>query len=213
MRGRKKHINYKKERVVLSDVLPYEVPPYFSNRYFYYFLVNNKIEIVNIDDKEYIKFKNSGDDFLENIVKILFGLDYSKQSQNKGRYKLLKLSKQKKEFLTIPFKFKISHKNKSFRELTVIHPINQLKLIGFYDKYKSNILFHSSKSRYSLRHPAQIASLKYFKDSTHKQKKSKDEDIEIIETTDKEYTSLRAFFCYRNYSNIFKFYESYEYQR
>lgn len=213
MRNRKRHINYKKERVVLSDVLPYEVPPYFSNRSFYYFLVDNKIEFIKKDNKEYIKFKNIDDDSLENIIKLLFGINYDRQSENRQDYKWLKLSERKKEYLTIPFKFKISHKNQSFRELVIIHPINQLKLIEFYDRYKSNILFHSSKSKYSLRHPAQVASVKYYRDSTHKQKKSKNEEIEIIETTDKEYTSLRTYFSYKKYSNIFKFYESYEYQR
>src|SRR5699024_4474560 len=213
MKNKKKHINYKKERVVLSDVLPYEVPPYFSNRYFYHFLVNNKIEIAQEGNKEYIKFKKDEDDWLEGLIKLLFGLDFHNPVENRRKYKLLKLSNQKKEYVTIPFKFKISHKNHSFRDLAVIHPINQLKMVELYDKYKNNILFHSSKSRYSLRHPAQVASLKYYKDSTHKQRKSQNEKVEIIETTDKEYTSLRTFFSYEKYSNIFKFYESYEYQR
>ena len=31
-------ITYSKERVVLSDVLPYETPVTFSNRYFYKYL-------------------------------------------------------------------------------------------------------------------------------------------------------------------------------
>ena len=44
MKRRKKiKLQYKKERVVFSDILPYELPIIFSNRYFYRFLVNNKI--------------------------------------------------------------------------------------------------------------------------------------------------------------------------
>ena len=37
-------IKYTKNRVVLSDVLPYELPVIFTNRYFYKFL--NKHQIV-----------------------------------------------------------------------------------------------------------------------------------------------------------------------
>ena len=34
-------ITYSKERVVLSDVLPYETPVTFSNRYFYKYLLES----------------------------------------------------------------------------------------------------------------------------------------------------------------------------
>ena len=43
MRRKKIRLKYKKERVLLSDVLPYELPFIFSNRYFYRFLVKNGI--------------------------------------------------------------------------------------------------------------------------------------------------------------------------
>lgn len=50
MKRRKKiKLQYKKERVVFSDILPYELPIIFSNRYFYRFLVKNKIAICNIN--------------------------------------------------------------------------------------------------------------------------------------------------------------------
>ena len=43
MKGlKRKNIGYKKERIVLSDILPYEVPPFFSNSSFYSFLVKKQ---------------------------------------------------------------------------------------------------------------------------------------------------------------------------
>ena len=45
MRRKKIRLRYKKERVVFSDVLPYELPLIFSNRYFYRFLVRNGVWI------------------------------------------------------------------------------------------------------------------------------------------------------------------------
>ncbi len=206
---RGKNIGYKKERVVLSDILPYEVPPFFSNRYFYNFLINHKVSIVNDE----IRFKKESSKTLEKLISLLFGINKSKKCDTRNsKYDFFKLDLEK-ALVTIPFKFKVTHKDNDFRELTVIHPINQLYLIGFYDKYKSTILNSTSLSRFSLRKPSRVSSLKYFKDSTNKRKKSKNSEIEILETTDKEYTSLKTYFSYKKYSNIYQFYESYEYQR
>lgn len=204
----RKNIGYKKERVVLSDILPYEVPPFFSNRYFYRFLLTNKICICNDE----LRFKKDSSNVLEKIIRIVFGIDKQINIEHSPDYSYFKLGKEQ-IFVTIPFKFKITHKNNKYRELSVIHPINQLQLVSFYDKYKYTILKNNSISRFSLRKPYKIASLKYFKDNTNKRKKSKTPEIEIIETSDKEYTSLKTFFTYKKYSNIYKFYESYEYQK
>lgn len=208
MRNNRKTIGYKKERVVLSDILPYEVPPFFSNRYFYHFLVQNKVQL--LDSK--ITFKKNSPDYIEKIIKIIFGLNSLDRVfyDHKKDFAYLKINKNT-SFKTIPYKFRISHKNKNYRELTVIHPINQLYLISFYDKYKNDMIYHCNKSRFSLRKPNKIASLKYFKDSTFNKKKIKNPEIEIIETTDKEYVGLKTFFSYQKYSNIYKFYESKEF--
>ena len=47
VRRRKIRLRYKAERVLFSDVLPYELPVIFSNRYFYRFLIENGIRIKN----------------------------------------------------------------------------------------------------------------------------------------------------------------------
>ena len=202
-------IDYKKERVVLSDILPYEIPPFFSNRYFYHFLVKNKVSFD--EERRQIVFKKATTDVIKNLICILFGIDKSIQPQQNNEFEYFKIDYKK--FQTIPFKFKISHKDNDYRELTIIHPINQLRLVDFYDKYKYTILYNTKISRFSLRRPHKVSSLKYFKDSTNKSKKSANQEVEIIETSDKEYTSLKTYFSYQKYSNIYQFYESYEFQR
>lgn len=214
MRRKNGHnIGYKNERVVLSDILPYEVPPFFSNRHFYNFLVKNKVKIN--EDNRTIQFKKEHTGVLKSLIQTLFGIDKNTNLISNANFEYFKFNETSfdKVLLTIPFKFKITHKDNDYRELTVIHPVNQLYLVGFYDKYKNTILYNSKLSRFSLRKPSKVSSLKYYKDNTNKNKKSKNQDIEIIETTDKEYTSLKTFFSYQNYSNIYEFYESYEYQR
>ncbi|PRX55270.1 antiviral reverse transcriptase Drt3b [Flagellimonas meridianipacifica] len=208
------NIGYKKERIVLSDILPYEVPPFFSNRHFYNFLVKNNV-VLNEQNRT-IQFKKDHSGILKRLIEILFGIDKNVNFISNTEFDSFNFNEKtfnEKLFLTIPFKFKITHKNNDYRELTVIHPVNQLYLVGFYDKYKNTILYNTKLSRFSLRRPSKVSSLKFYKDNTNKKKKSKNQDIEIIETTDKEYTSLKTFFSYQKYSNIYEFYESYEYQR
>lgn len=197
MKGKIKRIKFTKERVVLSDVHPYEVPITFSNRYFYQFLIENKIEI--IDDK--INYSNnlSGDklDAFKSILEILFVKNL--ESTDDWRFRKL------------PFTFRISHKEKDFRELALIHPINQLKLVDFYNSYKESILYSCSISEFSIRKPDNIAKFTFFNDKLHQSNKG--DVTDFLELSGKEYENLKTFFSYQKYTNIYRFYEDYRYQR
>ncbi|MDH6600913.1 hypothetical protein M2306_001607 [Myroides gitamensis] len=197
MSKRKIYIGYPKERVVLSDVHPYELPITFSNRYFYRFIVNNYI---NLADNS-ITFKNdlAGDNLraFEEILKILFHHDFN----NNEDYK----------FRRIPFTYKITHKESDFRQLALIHPINQLKVIDFYNKYKESILYSCSISNFSLRKPIKEARFTFFNDKLHHQNKGDKDDF--LELEGVEYEDLKTFFVYKKYTNIYKFYEDYRFHR
>ncbi|SMM98505.1 Sll1503 protein [uncultured Candidatus Thioglobus sp.] len=175
-------ISYKKEKVVLSDILPYEVPVIFNNRYFYRFLVDNKIELKDG------KLRIDG---------------------NPEFYKLLTTIKN---INTIPFEFRISHKNNSYRALSIIHPLNQIYVIDFYNEFKETIKYFSSVSHYSIRKPYKVAKTRFINDYIYKQQKKNNSDSNIEIHSDKE-ENLKTFFSYKKYSNIHKFFESYEYQR
>jgi hypothetical protein len=211
-RLKRKSIGYKKERVVLSDILPYEVPPFFSNSSFYSFLVKNKISLFEIEHpyrKMELRFKKENTGVLEKIIRIVFGVKKENILYKTHRYDYFKL----KHILSIPFKFRVAHNNNDFRELTVIHPLNQLSLVDFYDKYKYTIIYNTGISKFSLRKPSKVSSLKYYKDSTNKKLNSNTPEIEIIETSNKEYTSLKSYFSYKKYNNINQFYESKDFQK
>ena len=202
MKHRKKQINKKKERVVLSEVLPFEVPITFSNRHFCNFLTKNKVGVSG----NTISWSNPDASF-EIIIKLLFGFDKDTPVDNR------RIEFKAKEFKTIPFNYKISHKDKDFRELTIIHPKNQLAVIEFYDKYKELILYYCSISPFSIRKPHKMAKFSYYKDRTHIEKLAYDHEHKIAEEFDKEYENLKTFFAYKDFSNIYKFYESYRYHR
>lgn len=187
-------LRYTKDRVVLSDILPYEVPLHFSNRNFYEFIVRQKIEYdplqnklcydkksCHLHERERIKF-------YDKILKILNG--YSKDDN----------------ITSIPFNFKIKHKEDSFRTLTIFHPRNQIKLINFYQSYKELILYYSNISSFSIRKPHKVAKTFYYNDTIHAGKMS--DDTSGSEESVNEYQNLRPFFAYKDYNKLYKFYES-----
>jgi hypothetical protein len=217
MSKKKKHIKYTKERAILSDVLPYEIPITFSNRYFYRFLVENEIELIhpskfNIkgiiqsdfpnlslnNSKGIIQHKSKlkGDklEALEIILKILFSTNINNVNTRK-----------------IPFTYRISHKEKDFRELALVHPMNQLLLVNFYEQFKESIIYSCSLSNYSIRKPDSVAKFTFFNDKLHQSNKGESSDF--LELSGKEYENLKTFFSYSKYTNIYQFFEDYRYQR
>lgn len=178
-------ITYSKERVVLSDVLPYETPVTFSNRYFYKYLLKHKKSESNS------LFKDKHNKAYAQIEWILFNVKTK----------------------TTPFSFNITHKKNDFRELCVIHPSNQREMVEFYDKYKELIIYYCSLSPFSIRRPSKVANFIFYNDILHKKNEDKDLQHSQIEQDDSEYENLKSFFSYRKYSNIHKFYESYQFHR
>lgn len=208
--SRKTKLKYKKERAIISDALPYEVPITFSNRHYYIFLIKNKIEVVNSN-----LIWKSDDDALDEIIKLLFcanpnetimGFSKNINGRTVDFKKIMNFSGEK--LITIPFKFKINH-HKVYRELTLCHPKNQLALVDFYNQFKELIIYFCSQSSFSIRKPCRVSKYIYYKDRTHYNLLS--EDSQGIEQSDQEYESLKSFFVYKDYSNIHKFYESKDY--
>jgi len=197
MSKKKRYIQYPKERAVLSDIHPYEVPITFSNRYFYRFLVEHNISVTG----NKIEFQNnlSGDDLdaFKEILKLLFHNKYD--------------TEDKLNFRKIPFCYRITHKEKDFRELALVHPINQVKLVKLYDDFKESILYSCSISDFSIRKPVDVARFSFFNDKLHQLNKGDKNDF--LELKGKEYEDLKTFFSYKKYTNVYKFYEDYRYHR
>lgn len=213
MPRKKIRLNYKKERVILSDTLPYEIPITFTNRHLYNFITYNHIEYI---DGELSWKENS--QTLDNIIHILFSLP--KEARN-----LKKIEKQigpnsfsfniytlkNRDLSLVPFDFKISHKYKEFRNLSIPHPRSQLDVASFYDQYKELIIYYCSLSPFSIRKPARVATYKYHKDRLHYENLATDDPP--IEEQNKEYENLKSFFSYDDFSNIYKFFGSHTHHR
>lgn len=99
---REVRLRYKKERVVFSDVLPYELPIIFSNRYFYRFLIKYDIYAQRGKDESFIaKWRDNIPEGVRGILAVLFQVNYSNLS-GKTEWNLNQA--------TIPFTYSIRHK-------------------------------------------------------------------------------------------------------
>lgn len=99
MKKKKIRLKYKKERVLLSDILPYEMPFIFTNRYFYRFIVKNEIQL----DGDAIVWKDGIEEGAELIISAIvhckkIHFDGNRVKTSKGTYN------------TIPFTYGVSHK-------------------------------------------------------------------------------------------------------
>lgn len=197
MRRKKIRLKYKKERVLLSDVLLYELPFIFSNRYFYRFLVRNE---VRVEDGQ-VKWRANIDEGALEFLAILLGTKTNEMGS--CRYKI--------DPVSLPFTYSILHKPTKSRDLSVIHPKNQIMIVDFYERNKSLMLYYCGLDKFSLRHPNKVACYFYYRDKLHKTLIGKKTDP--LELYFNEYENLRTYFSYKRYNNIYKFYEDYRYQR
>ena len=194
------------ERVVLSDTLPYETPITFSNRYFYNFLLENGLKIES-DIVSWRKISTARD----SIICLLLGIVDSEKSKIKTEKGWCSLKYNQNKFITIPFSYGISHKEKNLRRLSVIHPRNQIDIVNFYNKFKELILYGCEISNFSLRAPYRIATTRLYDD--RKKSASVILTSELEKRNDREYKNLKSFFGYRKINNIHQFFESLEYHK
>lgn len=206
IKRKKIRLRYKKERVVFSDVLPYELPLIFSNRYFYRFLVRNGIWIeISREGQDTLHWNKTEDKGILGLLAIIFCRNIS---EFEGKDSLLLNVHDLKR---IPFVYSIQHKPLKHRFLSLIHPANQIKVVDLYNRYKDAIIYLCSKSNFSIRYPSKVACYFYYKDRLHHVLMGKKTDK--MEMYFNEYENLKTFFSYKRYTNIYKFYEDYRYQR
>lgn len=156
---------------------------------------------VSISNRGFYKFLNS----LENTD----DLTYKEHVKE-----LLCIYERKDAVTTIPYQFKVKTRAEKVRTISVMHPSNQNSVLNFIDQYKEAILYYSSISNFSIRRPCKIASTKYFFDNTHNLLRvGSSHWLPKVEEINKEFENLRSFFVYKDFSNVYNFYESPQYHK
>lgn len=210
MTKRRVSLTHRKQRSVLTDMLPFEVPPTFSNRGYYRFLVNNSVEIESGQLRWVCET-----DALDEIMLLLFGIKLKPNSgiaitvvNEWGKKKTRRsVPVNTCQMATIPFNFRVAH-NLDGRTLSVVHPRNQVAVASFYSTHSALIIYHTSVSEFSIRHPVSVSRYAYFKDKLHEERL---DTVSGIEESDREYEQLGSYFVYRKYRNIHRFFESHQY--
>ena len=211
MPKRRVALTHRKQRSVLTDMLPFEVPPTFSNRGFYSFLIKHRIEfedgslqwasgVPGLDATVGLLFGLKADAVITSHIATAWGSTKARSSVPIGACRMD----------TIPFNFRVAHKLEG-RTLSVVHPRNQVQVASFYANHSALIIYYTSLSAFSIRRPVSVSQYAFFKDKLHDQK------LETIasgvEEADREYEQLGSYFVYRQYRNIHRFFESYKYHR
>ncbi|MFF2272225.1 antiviral reverse transcriptase Drt3b [Agromyces sp. NPDC058136] len=201
-RRRRRPIRQHDARVLLSDVLPYELPPSFSNRGMYDFINATRLE--RVGGTYYARDLGPG---TETFLQILLGEKIVFPTKGRGRLELERAKTSRDE--TIPFQFAIRHRHNDFRALTVPHPRAQVDIVAFYRQFADLMLFYCSRGEYSLRRPTKVARYSLTRDWLFRSKRATTSSVEIVTH---EYEWLRSYFTYDRYSNVYKFYDSAEYR-
>lgn len=210
MAKRRVALTHRKQRSVLTDMLPFEVPPTFSNRGFYRFLRENSVEI----EKRQLRWICETN-ALDQTMRLLFGIKptaviASAVITEWGKKKSRRSVPLKDcQMATIPFNFRVAH-NLDGRTLSVVHPRNQVEVASFYATHSALIIYYTSVSEFSIRRPVSVSRYAYFKDKLHE---ARLDSAAGLEEEDREYEQLGSYFVYRKYRNIHRFFESYKYHR
>lgn len=177
------HVSNSKYRAVISEMLPYERPVFFTNRFFARFL---KYYGIRTKDDSLLATRHEEEPGLKEFLLILGG-------QNGA--------------LRTCFQYNISKDgHEDGRCLSVIHPFHQVKMVEFYDKYKMLLIDFCQRSHFSVRYPYKVADLQKKQKGYHK---LYSDDAKPIDT----HESLKHFFAYKQYKNINFFYGDYRFLR
>ncbi len=169
-------------RILLSEVLPYELPLIISNNRFYN--IADKLRMQIVDDKLKHRSTKEYDKWADAFVLLLNGNSSIKSSFN---YYINKGDGQQA------------------RELVIIHPFMQMKILDFYKKYDSLILNFCQKSNFSLRYPHKRAT--FLRPKSNISKAAED----FLDY--KANTNPKHYFHYQKYQNINSFYDGTEFLR
>lgn len=176
------HISRSQYRVLVSDVLPYERPLFFTNRFFARFL-----KYYGIVCKD--------------------GMLVATKNQSEGLTEMLAIIGGKADDKRPAFQYNISKDgHEGGRRLTIIHPYHQVKIVEFYERYKTVLVDFCNRSHFSLRYPYKVATsqkrpkgfLRYLSDDTEKYHSEE---------------SIKHYFAYKHYNNINGFYDDYRFLR
>lgn len=109
---------------------------------------------------------------------------------------------------TIPMSYKIKKNSTEFRKLKLIHPLSQIEVKNFYERYEEVILHYCESSPISIRSPHKVAKSFYKKNLNENVNRFKGNG-QITIFNDEEISKYSpSFYSYRGFNRLYKFYDS-----
>jgi hypothetical protein len=140
------------------------------------------------------------------ILKLIFGVAESADcKRSDGRWWF-----DSHDDYTIPFSFRVAKSDDDYRTLSVPHPRSQIRVSAFYRDYGPALLYFAGRSPFSIRKPVRVGKYSFAEDQLHAQLRAT--WATGVSESRAEYETFQSYFAYERYSNIYKFYESPEYQ-
>lgn len=185
MATKKRKLNTSPYRVLLSDVLPYEVPMFFTMTNLYKWADRVKLgfnddRILIIKRKKYKDLKSA-----QAFLNIVNG-DVSRPKYSYSYF----INKDGKE---------------TGRELTLIHPYDAMRIVFFYKDCDGQIINSCRRSQFSLRYPHHVAISVKIKEPLV--------PTLVKKYTSYKVTEPRTYFSYQKYNNINAFYDNKQFLR
>ncbi len=211
MRRKRERLHSRRQRPVLSDTLPFEVPASFGNRHLFDLLREYDVQVIG----NAVRWECDADT-IDDAIYVLTGIDrispvltsHEVKFGKQRHYRSIAFSNT--DTVKIPFHFDICHRENDSRTLSIPHPFSQILVANFYNDHSDSIIYFTGRSHFSIRRPYSVARYSNHRDRMHERLLSKQENFE---ETDKEYDQIGSFFVYRIVNNVFKFFESYRYHR
>ncbi|QBF33840.1 hypothetical protein [Thalassococcus sp. S3] len=170
-------------RPLLSDTLPFEIPPTFGNGGFFDFVTRYNVRLRLQGGKALVVWESSSSK-VDDAISVLFDtaatptLLPTSATVCKNGKTIVERSWQLNDgaLRTIPYGFNIAHKDREFRRLTVVHPRNQVAVADFYAQNNAQILNFTSLSDIYIRFPSAISKSVKYSDRLFSERKSVLED-------------------------------------
>lgn len=200
----------------MTEILPFELPPFYSNNKIFERLESLEPRIVNKRDKKkkerlYLRFTNLNSDkllFLNLIFgKTIPGIKINGQEIFKLGTLDIELDALFREHYT-PYSYKIKKHDDSYRLVSIPHYASQIQISIFYELFHQAILESCKRSEYSLRRPAAIA--RHTKLKLHSWQ-TEDERYDFQNLLDNENDLARNYFVYSKYDLISLYYQNDEF--
>lgn len=112
----------------------------------------------------------------------------------------------------IPFNYTVRRSTGDHtRELSIIHPMSQLDVVDFYEKYDTRIIYCCSLSPFSIRRPHRVAECTFDSEvvDEHRKKIAEKMRVELDDVEVKQCEDLFvSYFTYKDYDRAYKFFLS-----